>query len=161
LCAMVAIACQAIDFKSKIFSGVKLSTIPYSQPAGASPRPMADFGSQRLSTASSLHTFCGKECAQARLCWLKYLIRFGLRSVLVFVAGPSLQAPRIGIGLTSSSVHTNCGKQCAQDQQHLTKRLILNRKHAHACFCSSGQLPSMSSPHILWITLCPSACPIP
>jgi hypothetical protein len=158
---MTFIACQVVDSKRKNFAVVKLSTRPYSQPAGASLRFIADFGSMGLSAASSLHTFCGKECAQACLCWLKYLIRFRLRSVLVFVAGPSLQAPRIGIDLADASVHTNCGKQCAQDQQRLAKRLIRNRKPAHACFCSSGQLFSMSSPHILWITLCPSACPIP
>ena len=157
---MAFIARQVVDSKRKSFAGVKLSTRPYSQSASASPRPMAGFGSHGLSAVSSLHTFCGKECAQACLCWLKYLIRFRLRSVLVFVAGPALQAPRIGIGLANASVHTNCGKQCAQDQHRFTKRLIRNRKHAHACFYSSGQLSSISSPHILWITLCPSVCPI-
>jgi hypothetical protein len=90
---MAFIACQAIDFKRKSFAGVKLSISPYSQPAGAPRRFIADFGSKVLSAAASLHTFCGKECAQAGLCWLKYLIRFRLRSMLVFVAGPALQRP--------------------------------------------------------------------
>jgi hypothetical protein len=157
---MVFIAYQAVDSKRKSFAGVKLSTNPYPHQAGASTPCVADFGSTALSAVSSLHTFCGKECAQACLRWLKYLIRFRLRSVLVFVAGPALFAGTTGIASANASVHTNCGKQCAQDQQGLAKHLIRHRKHAHACFYSSGQLFSMSSPHILWITLCPSVQPI-
>jgi len=58
----------------------------------------------------SLHTFCGKECAQAGLCWLKYLIRFRLRCVLVFVAGAALFrgwrcAIRVGTGAYADSTH--------------------------------------------------------
>jgi hypothetical protein len=76
---MAFIACQTVDSKRKIFADVKLSNRAYSQARGALARSTADFGSKHLSAVSTLHTFCGKECAQTCLCWLKYLIRFRLR----------------------------------------------------------------------------------
>ena len=157
---MAPISHQAVDSKRKSFAGVKLGNSPYSQPGRALLRSMEDFSSTLLSAASTLHTFCGKECVQACLCCLKYLIRFRLRRVLVFMAGPALSAEETVVDATRASVHTNCGKQCAQDQQRWVKHLIRNRKTAHAWFYGSGQLFSTSSPHILWITLCPSAHPI-
>jgi hypothetical protein len=77
---------QALDLKQRRVAGVKLSTRPYPH----RPDRLAQFAGHIFVVGSSLHTFCGKECAQARLCELKWLIRFRLRRVLVFVAHAAL-----------------------------------------------------------------------
>lgn len=80
---------QVYDFKKEIVSGGNLSTPALSTSPAGGRNAVTGFGEGALIRLPALHTFCGKECAQASLCWLKCLIRQGLRSVPAFVADPA------------------------------------------------------------------------
>ena len=136
---------------------------------------------QRINTytapsALSLHTFCGKECAQAALCSVKSLIRRGLRTLPLFLADASTPFGllcAVPARQAASVLHIFCGQNCEEASCVASSSLFLKGKislHKIVACVPTGQLTQAGRrgflsthprrllfAHKLWKTMCANA----